>query len=101
MWTPRISIRGNSPANKYRLKETKEKTAKGAKLWKVTQCIIVWSNRKEAKPYWSFRAEPSARNVAVFKGKRLVITEMIRKKVEDEYKFSIKKFVIYVKLIWE
>ena len=74
----------NSPANRYRLKETKEKTVKGAKLWEVTQCIIVWSNRKEAAPYWSFREEPSAINVAVFKGKRLVITEMIMKKVEDE-----------------
>ena len=84
MWTPRISIRGNSPANRYRLKETKEKTVKGAKLWEVTQCIIVWSNRKEAAPYWSLREEPSAINVAVFKGKRLVITEMIMKKVEGE-----------------
>ena len=81
-------VHENPPANKSRLEETKEQTAKGSKLMKFdeyTQYIIEgWSNRKEAKSYWSLYG-------VALKGKRSVITEVMRKNVR----------AIYIKLIWE
>ena len=80
----------NAPATKYRLEEIKEETAKDPGLKKVTKCIIErWPNSKdnrpnEAKSYWSFREELSIINGIVFKGERLVITEVMRKKVLEQ-----------------
>ena len=77
----------NAPATKSRLEEIKEETAKEPGLKKVTECIIEgWLNSKdnipnETKSYWSFREELSTINRIVFKGERLVIPEVMRKKV--------------------
>ena len=80
----------NAPATKSRLEEIKEETAKDPGLKKVTKCIIEgWLNSKdnmpdEAKSYCSFREELSIINGIVFKGERLVISEVMRKKVLDQ-----------------
>ena len=77
----------NAPAAKSRLEEIKEETAKDPGLKKVMKCIIEgWPNSKdnipnETKSYWSFREELSIINGIVFKGERLVIPEVMRKKV--------------------
>ena len=80
----------NAPATKSRLKEIKEDTAKDPGLKKVTKCIIEgWPNSKDnipndAKSHWSFREELSIINGIVFKGERLVIPEVMRKKVLEQ-----------------
>ena len=72
------------------LEEIKEETAKDPRLNKVTKCITGgWSSSKdnipdEAKSYWSFREELSIINGIVFKGERLVIPEVMRKKVLEQ-----------------
>ena len=77
----------NAPATKSRLEEIKEETAKEPGLKKVTECIIEgWLNSKdnipnETKSHWSFREELSIINRIVFKGERLVISGVMRKKV--------------------
>ena len=80
----------NPPATKSRLEEIKEQTAKDAALKKITKCIIEgWPNSKdnivnEAKSYWSFREELSIINGIVFKSERLLIPEVMRKKVLEK-----------------
>ena len=80
----------NPPATKSRLEEIKEQTAKDAALKKITKYIIEgWPNSKEnivneAKSYWSFREELSIINGIVFKSERLLIPEVMRKKVLEE-----------------
>ena len=80
----------NAPATKSRLEEIKEETAKDPGLKKVTKCVMEgWPNSKdnipnEAKSYWSFREELSIINGIVFKGERLVIPEVMRKKVLEQ-----------------
>ena len=75
---------------KSRLQEIKEETAKVPGLKKVMKCIIEgWPNSKdnipnEAKSYWSFREELSIITGIVFKGERLVIPEVMRKKVLEQ-----------------
>ena len=80
----------NAPATKSRLKESKGETAKDLGLKKVTKCIIEgWPNSKdnipnEVKSYWSFGEELSVINGIAFKGERLVIPEVMRKKVLEQ-----------------
>ena len=80
----------NAPATKSRLEEIKEETAKDPGLKKVMKCIIEgWPNSKdnipdEAISYWSFREELSTINGIVFKGERLLIAEVMRKKVLEQ-----------------
>ena len=80
----------NAPAMKSILQEIKEETAKCPGLKKFTKCIIEgWPNSKDnipndAKLYWSFREELSTINGIAFKGKRLVIPEVMRKKVLEQ-----------------
>ena len=65
-------------------------TAKDPGLKKVMKCIIEgWPNSKdnipnETKSYWSFREELSIINGIVFKGERLVIPEVMRKKMLEQ-----------------
>ena len=78
----------NAPATQSRLEEIKEETAKDPGLKKVRKCMIEgWPKSKanipnEAKSYWSIIEELSIR--IVFKGGRLVITEVMRKKVLEK-----------------
>ena len=80
----------NAPATKSRLEEVKGETAKDLGLKKVTKCIIEgWPNSKdnipnEVKSYWSFGEELSVINGIAFKGERLVIPEVMRKKVLEQ-----------------
>ena len=70
--------------------EIKEEKAKGPGLKKVKKCIIEgWPNSKdnppnEAKSYCSFIEELSIINGIVFKGGRLVIPEVMRKKMLEQ-----------------
>ena len=69
---------------KSRLAEIREETVKNPRLKKVTKCIIEgWPNSKDNLPndkksYWSFREELSIINGILFKGKRLLIPEVMR-----------------------
>ena len=47
----------------------------------------------EAKSYWSFREELSIINEIVFKGERLVIPEVMRKKVFDQMESKSNNFL--------
>ena len=76
----------NALATKSSLEEIKEEISKDPGLKKVTKCIIGWPNSKvnipnEAKSHRSFREKLSIINGIGFKGERLVIPEVMRKKV--------------------
>ena len=76
----------NAPAKKSRLEEIKEETLKNPGLKKIKCIIEGLPNRKgnvpnEAKSCWPFRAELSIINGLVFKGERLIIPGIMRKKV--------------------
>ena len=76
----------NARTRKSTLEEIKEETAKDPGLKRVPKCITKgWPCSKEnvpneAKLYWSFREELSIINEILFKGERLVIPEVMRKK---------------------
>ena len=71
-------------ATKSRLEEIREETVKNPRLKKLTKCIIEgWPNSKDnipndEKSYWSFREELSIIYGIVFKGKRLLVPEVMR-----------------------
>ena len=80
----------NAPATKSRSEKIKGETAKDPGLKKVTKCVIKgWPNNKDNIPnetnsYWSFREKLSIINTIVFKGERLVIPEVMKKKVLEQ-----------------
>ena len=77
----------NARTTKSRSEEIKVETAKDPGLKNVTKCIIEgWRNSKhyipnEAKSDWSFREKLSIISEIIYKGERLVIPEVMRKRV--------------------
>ena len=80
----------NARTTKSRLEEIKVETAKDPGLKNVMKCIIEgWRNSKhyipnEAKSDWSFREKLSIISGIIYKGERLVIPEVMRKRVLEQ-----------------
>ena len=80
----------NARTTKSRLEEIKIETAKDPGLKNIMKCIIEgWRNSKhyipnEAKSDWSFREKLSIISGIIHKGQRLVIPEVMRKRVLEQ-----------------
>ena len=80
----------NARTTKSRLEEIKIETAKDPGLKNIMKCVIEgWRNSKhyipnEAKSDWSFREKLSIISGIIHKGQRLVIPEVMGKRVLEQ-----------------